>query len=101
MNLPLDLTDPSKLNDPAWVEQFNLQRQQQSQSLPGVKVQVTTETGLMPIKHGLGRVPTAAIIVRADGSLTITDQRNAKAWDTDNIYVSFNTAGIVADIQVI
>lgn len=99
---PIPLSNVEQLNDPAWVQRFNEERLAARTTLPGSKVTVVTETGIMPVKHGLGRIPRNVFIVRPENqTISLRDERNTREWDETNIYVSFSVASQVVDLQIV
>lgn len=98
---PLDLTSLSQLEDPLWVEKFNEERRRLAAATHGPVVEFTTttatDTTTIPIKHGMGRVPSEFHVVDADGAVDIS--RDPKAWDDQYAYLRASVAGRVVKIR--
>lgn len=98
---PTEISDPSQLSDPAFLERFNQERRLAAKKPPGALVTFTTGPvgTVIPVKHDLGRTPSEVSIVNPQGQLTVwTDP--AKAWDDTYVYLQASVASTVATVRI-
>ena len=85
------------MNDPNWVESFNAERRQQSRAINTPVIKIVTATGVIPVKHDLGRVPTEFHVVDTDVAVNIS--RDVKAWDDTYAYINASAANAVVSLR--